>query len=105
LSQFGDTRDEAIANYSRFVAAGMNEASPLARTCHQTLLGDEAFISVHQQSQRTETPRDTGTGRISNNQSLSTKKVRSAATREAQIPSPRRASPEPKIKFKINDLA
>ena len=59
LSQFGDTRDEAIANYSRFVAAGMNEASPLARTCHQILLGDEAFISAHQLSQRTETPRDT----------------------------------------------
>lgn len=59
LSQFGATRDEAIANYSRFVAAGMNEANPLARTCHQILLGDEAFISAHQLSQRTETPRDT----------------------------------------------
>ena len=56
LSRFGDTHHEAIANYSRFVAAGINEASPLARTCHQILLGDEAFISAHQQSQRTETP-------------------------------------------------
>ncbi|WP_332858756.1 transposase [Janthinobacterium svalbardensis] len=59
LSQFGDTREEAIANYSRFVAAGMKEASPLARTCHQILLGDDAFISTHQQSQHIEAARDT----------------------------------------------
>ncbi|UQV44294.1 transposase [Janthinobacterium lividum] len=59
LSQFGDTRDEAIANYSRFVAAGMREASPLARTCHQILLGDDAFISAHQQSQRSDALKDT----------------------------------------------
>ena len=52
LSQFGATRDEAVANYSRFVAAGMGETSPLAHTCHQVLLGDDAFVSAHQQSQR-----------------------------------------------------
>ncbi|WP_139142888.1 hypothetical protein [Janthinobacterium sp. HH106] len=34
-------------------------ASKAARICRQILLGDEAFISAHQQSQRTETPRDT----------------------------------------------
>ena len=59
LSQFGATRDEAVPAYCRFVAAGMGEASPLARTCHQILLGDDAFISAHQQSQHIETPRDT----------------------------------------------
>ncbi|WP_306986124.1 transposase, partial [Janthinobacterium sp. UMAB-56] len=59
LSQFGATRDEAVPAYCRFIAAGMGEASPLARTCHQILLGDDAFISAHQQSQRIETPRDT----------------------------------------------
>ncbi|WP_268992791.1 MULTISPECIES: transposase [unclassified Janthinobacterium] len=52
LSQFGATRDEAVANYARFVAAGMGETSPLAHTCHQLLLGDDAFVSTHQQSQR-----------------------------------------------------
>ncbi|WP_226941572.1 hypothetical protein [Janthinobacterium violaceinigrum] len=59
LNQFGTTRDEAIPAYYRLIAAGMGEASPLARTCHQILLGDDAFISAHQQSQRVETPRDT----------------------------------------------
>ena len=52
LSQFSATRDEAVANYSRFVAAGMDETSPLAHTCHQVLLGDNAFISAQQQSER-----------------------------------------------------
>nr|WP_251373992.1 transposase [Janthinobacterium sp. JC611] len=59
LSRFGATRDEAIPAYCRFVAAGMGEESPLARTCHQILLGDEAFVSAHQQSQRSAAFRDT----------------------------------------------
>nr|WP_314608006.1 transposase [uncultured Janthinobacterium sp.] len=58
LSQFGATRDEAIANYSRFVATGMGETSPLAHTCHQVLLGDDAFVSAHQQSQRSNAFKD-----------------------------------------------
>ncbi|MGK5060468.1 transposase [Janthinobacterium sp. LB2P49] len=59
LSQFGATRDEAVANYSRFVAAGIGETSPLIHTCHQMLLGDDAFVSAHQQSQRSDAFKDT----------------------------------------------
>ena len=59
LSQFGATHDEAIPACCRFVAGGMREASPLARICHQILLGDEAFVSAHQQSQRSAAFRDT----------------------------------------------
>ncbi|WP_257218236.1 transposase [Janthinobacterium sp. BJB304] len=59
LSQFGATRDEAAANYSRFVAARMDETSPLAHTCHQMLLGNETFVSAHQQSQRSDAFKDT----------------------------------------------
>ncbi|MGK5029386.1 transposase [Janthinobacterium sp. MDT1-19] len=59
LSQFGATRDEAVPAYYRFVGAGMGETSPLARTCHQILLGDDAFISAHQQSQRSDAFKDT----------------------------------------------
>ncbi|MGK5075238.1 transposase [Janthinobacterium sp. ZB1P44] len=59
LNQFGTTRDEAVPAYCRFIAAGMGEASPLARTCHQILLGDDTFISAHQQSQRFAAFRDT----------------------------------------------
>ena len=35
----------------------MSEANPLARTCHQILPGDDAFISAFQQSQHIETAR------------------------------------------------
>ncbi|MNM39927.1 Transposase IS200 like protein [compost metagenome] len=59
LSQFGATRNEAVANCSRFVAAGMGETSPLIHTCHQMLLGDDAFVSAHQQSQRSDAYKDT----------------------------------------------
>jgi hypothetical protein len=38
LNQFGTTRDEAIPAYYRLIAAGMGEASPLARTCHNPIL-------------------------------------------------------------------
>ncbi|WP_230492351.1 MULTISPECIES: addiction module toxin RelE [unclassified Janthinobacterium] len=58
LSQFGATRDEAVANYYRFVAAGMGETTPLAHTCHQVLLGDDTFVSAHQQSQRSNAFKD-----------------------------------------------
>ena len=43
----------------RLVAAGMSETSPLAHTCHQMLLGDDAFVSAHQQSQRSDAYKDT----------------------------------------------
>ena len=46
-------------SYCRFVATEIEDTSPLASTCLQILLGDNAFISAHQQSQRIETPRDT----------------------------------------------
>ena len=58
LSQFGATRDEAVPAYCRFVAAGMGETSPLAHTCHQMLLGDDAFVSAHQKSQRSNAFKD-----------------------------------------------
>ena len=59
LSQFGATREEAIPAYCRFVAGGMGEESPLTHACHQILLGDDAFVSAHQQSQRSAAFRDT----------------------------------------------
>ncbi|WP_226939705.1 hypothetical protein [Janthinobacterium rivuli] len=37
----------------------MGEESPLTHTCHQTLLGDDTFVSAHQQSQRSAAFRDT----------------------------------------------
>ena len=37
----------------------MGEANPLSRICHQILLGHEAFVSAHQQSQRSAAFRDT----------------------------------------------
>lgn len=45
--------------YCRFVAAGMGYTSPLTRTCHQILLGDNAFISAQQQSKRPDKFKDT----------------------------------------------
>ncbi|MDO8040277.1 hypothetical protein [Janthinobacterium sp. SUN137] len=43
----------------RFVAAGMDDTSPLARTCHPILLGENAFISAQQQSKRSDEFKDT----------------------------------------------
>ncbi len=54
LRQFGDTPTSAIAAYQDFVLAGLGQASPFAATRHQILLGDETFISVHQQLQQSE---------------------------------------------------
>ena len=45
--------------YCRFVAAGMGDTSPLARTGHQILPGDHAFISAQQQSKRSDKFKDT----------------------------------------------
>ncbi|XYJ08738.1 transposase [Telluria sp. B2] len=48
LGRFGPTRAEAIRAYDAFVLAGINEASPLAATRHRILLGDDAFITKHE---------------------------------------------------------
>jgi REP element-mobilizing transposase RayT len=54
LGQFGNTHTTAVSAYRAFVLAGVNEASPLAATRHQLLLGDDAFVSEHQQLQRSD---------------------------------------------------
>ncbi|MBB5610985.1 MULTISPECIES: transposase [unclassified Janthinobacterium] len=51
LSKFGHVRNEAVLKYDLFINAGIEDASPLTHTCHQLLLGDEAFVAAHQQSQ------------------------------------------------------
>ena len=52
LALFGDTREAAIAAYRTFVLAGIGESSPLAATRHRVLLGDDNFVSAHQQLQQ-----------------------------------------------------
>lgn len=57
-----DTLKNTLASkirYCRFVAAAMGDTSPLARTCHQILLGDNAFISAQLQSKRSDKFKDT----------------------------------------------
>ena len=54
LSRFGATRAAAICAYRAFVQAGVGTASPLAAVRHQVLLGDDDFVSTHQQLERTE---------------------------------------------------
>mgnify|MGYP003575963011 CR=1 FL=1 len=59
LSQFGTTRVGAVSAYQAFILAGVGKASPLAATRHRVLLGDDAFVSAHQQSQQPEELRET----------------------------------------------
>ena len=54
LSRFGDGHTAAVSAYQAFVLAGVGRASPLGATRHQILLGDEDFVSEHQQLQRSE---------------------------------------------------
>lgn len=54
LSHFGSTYEAAVSAYQAFIAAGINQANPLTATRHQLLLGDDAFVSQHQQLQRSE---------------------------------------------------
>lgn len=54
LSRFGATSTTAVSAYKEFILAGVNEANPLAGTRHQMLLGDDVFVSAHQQLQRSE---------------------------------------------------
>lgn len=54
LGRFGTAHAAAVAAYRAFVLAGISKASPLAATRHQILLGDDNFVSHHQQLQRSE---------------------------------------------------
>jgi len=54
LSQFGNDPAKAISAYQTFVLAGIGKTSPLAATRHRVLLGDDHFVSIHQQAQRAE---------------------------------------------------
>lgn len=49
LGRFGSCRSEAMQAYRRFVMQGMGLQSPLKRTRHQLMLGDDAFVARHQQ--------------------------------------------------------
>lgn len=44
LSQFADTRSDAIKRYAEFVRQGSDCASPLKKTKYQLVLGDAAFV-------------------------------------------------------------
>ncbi len=50
LSQFGAQREAARQSYRQFVMAGKGLPSPILNTRHQLLLGDDAFVERHQQS-------------------------------------------------------
>jgi len=54
LSRFSNNHATAVSAYQAFVLAGADEASPLTATRHQLLLGDDGFVSEHQQLQRPE---------------------------------------------------
>jgi hypothetical protein len=54
LSRFGNNHTAAVSAYEAFVLAGVDETSPLMATRHQILLGDDTFVSKHQQLQRSE---------------------------------------------------
>lgn len=54
LSRFGNERATAISAYQDFVLAGIGKISPLSAVRHQVLLGDDDFVSAHQQLQRSE---------------------------------------------------
>lgn len=47
LSQFGATRELAIAAFRQFMLAGIGGPSPLKHTQHQLVLGDQAFVTQH----------------------------------------------------------
>jgi len=48
LGRFGDSHAAAVRAYLDFVMAGVGAGSPLCKTCHQLLLGDEEFVRRHQ---------------------------------------------------------
>jgi putative transposase len=58
LGQFGGERMPAIGAYRQFVLAGKGAPSPLNQVRHQMLLGDDAFVVLHQQSRGRDTLRE-----------------------------------------------
>jgi putative transposase len=54
LSRFGNNREAAVSGYRAFIAAGLGKTSPLTATRHQLLLGDDDFVSTHQELQQTD---------------------------------------------------
>jgi putative transposase len=50
LRHFGSKSDSAREAYRHFVLAGVGQESPLKKTRHQLLLGDEAFVAQAQQA-------------------------------------------------------
>lgn len=58
LGQFGTQRGEAIRSYRQFVMAGKGLPSPLEKTRHQLLLGDDAFAECHRQAKAAEQLRE-----------------------------------------------
>lgn len=54
LGLFSNNHTTAVSAYREFVLAGVDQASPLAATRYQLLLGDDAFVSEHQQLQRSD---------------------------------------------------
>ncbi|WP_137172452.1 transposase [Massilia sp. HP4] len=52
LGHFGNTPPSAIAAYQDFVLAGLGQPNPFKTISHQTFLGDQAFVLLHQQLQQ-----------------------------------------------------
>ena len=53
LGQFGTQRSKAIKSYRQFVMEGKDLSSPWGKIRHQLLLGDDAFVECHRQSNDT----------------------------------------------------
>lgn len=51
LGQFGIQRRQALLRYRKFVLSGKEAPSPLQGARHQLLLGDDAFLARHRQTQ------------------------------------------------------
>ncbi|MHB1677082.1 MAG: transposase [Sulfuriferula sp.] len=58
LSQFGVEREIARQSYYQFVMAGKGLPNPMRNTKHQLLLGDDAFVQNHQQSNNPDSLRE-----------------------------------------------
>ena len=54
LSRFDNAHTAAVSAYQVFVLEGIDGINPLTAIRHQILLGDDAFVSEHQRSQRSE---------------------------------------------------
>lgn len=58
LGQFGSRRSDALKGYRQFVMSGKDLPSPLKKTRHQLLLGDDAFVARHRQVKDSEALRE-----------------------------------------------